>query len=93
MPFTKTSQKLTNRAERHSRVRERNWKGNVEADDHNDVMTVPEVSEYLRLSESTIYKLAQEGKLPGRKIGGTWRFSREGLDSWLRQPSGLEQST
>jgi excisionase family DNA binding protein len=49
------------------------------------VMTVQEVSQYLRLAESTIYKLAQEGKLPGRKIGGRWRFSRESLQRWLEK--------
>jgi excisionase family DNA binding protein len=47
------------------------------------VMTIQEVSAYLRLAESTVYKLAQEGKLPGRKIGGRWRFSRESLQRWL----------
>lgn len=88
----KTPQKPTNRAGLHSRLREQNWKGDVEANEHNSVMTVPEVSEYLRLSESTIYKLAQEGILPGRKIGGAWRFSREGLDKWLRQPSEQENN-
>ncbi len=49
------------------------------------VMTVDEVSEYLRLGKSTIYKLVQDGELPGRKIGGTWRFSREGLEEWLKE--------
>jgi excisionase family DNA binding protein len=54
------------------------------------IMTVHEVSEYLKLAESTVYKLAQEGKLPGRKIGGTWRFSRNGLDEWFKEgPAAL----
>jgi len=47
------------------------------------VMTVKEVSVYLRLAESTVYKLAQEGQLPGRKVGGAWRFSRKGIEGWL----------
>jgi len=47
------------------------------------VMTVKEVSAYLRLAESTVYKLAQEGQLPGRKVGGAWRFSRKGIEGWL----------
>lgn len=51
--------------------------------DSNSVMTVREVSAYLRLAESTVYKLAQEGELPGRKIGGAWRFSRRGIEDWL----------
>lgn len=49
----------------------------------DEVMTVKEVSSYLRLARSTVYKLVYEGKLPGRKIGGTWRFSKKGLDEWL----------
>lgn len=49
------------------------------------VMTVKEVSTYLKLAESTVYRLAQEGQLPGRKFGGTWRFSRKTLDKWFRQ--------
>jgi excisionase family DNA binding protein len=51
----------------------------------DEVMTVKEVSVYLRLAQSTVYKLVNEGKLPGRKVGGTWRFSRRGLDKWLRE--------
>lgn len=52
------------------------------------VMTVAEVAQFLRLAESTVYKLAQERKLPGRKIGGAWRFSREALEQWLIGPQG-----
>lgn len=51
--------------------------------DEDAVMTVKEVSAYLRLAESTVYKLAQEGHLPGRKVGGAWRFSRKGIEGWL----------
>ena len=46
-------------------------------------MTVQEVAVYLKLAESTVYKLAREGKLPGQKFGGAWRFSREQIDAWL----------
>ncbi len=52
-------------------------------DQEDAVMTVKEVSAYLRLAESTVYKLAQEGLLPGRKVGGAWRFSRKGIEGWL----------
>jgi excisionase family DNA binding protein len=61
---------------------------NVEQGDVVTVMTVAEVAAFLRLAESTVYKLAQDGELPGRKIGGTWRFSRKGLEDWLVQPAG-----
>lgn len=51
--------------------------------DSDAVLTVKEVSQYLKLAQSTVYRLAQEQKLPCRKIGGTWRFSRKGIDQWL----------
>lgn len=59
------------------------------------VLTIREVSEYLRLAESTVYKLAQKGKLPGRKIGGAWRFPKKNLDDWLQQqmPEKVAQQT
>lgn len=61
--------------------------------DEDAVMTVKEVSVYLRLAESTVYKLAQEGQLPGRKVGGAWRFSRKGIEGWLgERPSTKEAS-
>lgn len=37
------------------------------------IMTLAEVAEYLKMSSSTVYRLARQGKVPGRKIGGTWR--------------------
>jgi excisionase family DNA binding protein len=61
----------------------------MSAIDADAVLTVREVAHYLRLAESTVYRLAQEGKLPGRKIGGAWRFPKKSLDEWLneRQPA------
>ncbi|MCB0695542.1 MAG: helix-turn-helix domain-containing protein [Saprospiraceae bacterium] len=47
------------------------------------VMTVKEVSEFLRIAESTVYRLVQEGEMPGRKVGGMWRFSRKSIETWL----------
>lgn len=49
----------------------------------DEVMSVKQVSVYLQLAPSTIYKFTKEGKLPCRKVGGTWRFSRSTLDAWL----------
>ncbi len=41
------------------------------------ILTLKEVAEYLKLTEKTAYRLAAEGKLPGFKVGGSWRFKRE----------------
>lgn len=54
---------------------------------HDLVMTIDELSAYLKIAKSTLYKLAQEGKLPGQKIGRHWRFHREAIDGWLKQSS------
>jgi len=47
------------------------------------VLTITELSKYLKISRSTLYKLAQEGKLPAQKVGRHWRFHREAVDEWL----------
>jgi len=47
------------------------------------VMTVDEVASYLRIPRSSVYKLAQEGKIPARKVGKHWRFHRDTIDHWL----------
>lgn len=47
------------------------------------VMSIGELSRYLKISRSTLYKLAQEGKLPGQKVGRHWRFHRDAVDGWL----------
>ena len=48
-----------------------------------DVMTLNEVAEYLRIPRSTAYKLVQEGRIPGQKVGRQWRFRRDTIDRWL----------
>ena len=48
-----------------------------------DVMTFEEVMAYLRIPRSSLYKLAQEGKIPSQKIGRHWRFRRRAIDRWL----------
>lgn len=50
------------------------------------IMTIREVANYLRVAESTVYKLANEGQIPGRKVGGGWRFSKRELERWLIRP-------
>lgn len=51
----------------------------------DSVMTIGELAVYLKIPKSTLYKLAQEGKLPGQKVGRHWRFHRGAVDDWLRQ--------
>jgi excisionase family DNA binding protein len=48
------------------------------------IMTAKELSKFLKLSESTIYKLAASGEIPGFKIGDSWRFELEEIQKLIR---------
>lgn len=47
----------------------------------DNAMTIDELSAYLKIAKSTLYKPAQEGKLPSQKVGWHWRFHREAVDA------------
>lgn len=49
----------------------------------DEILTLKEVAGYLKLAEKTAYRLAAEGKLPGFKVGGSWRFKREDVLQWI----------
>ena len=51
----------------------------------DDILTIDTLAEYLRISKSTLYKLVQNGRLPGQKVGKRWRFHKGAIDDWLRQ--------
>lgn len=51
----------------------------------SSVMTVKEVADYLKMKVVTIYKHAQEGKIPAFKVGSTWRFKKETIDKWIER--------
>ncbi|MBK9187702.1 MAG: helix-turn-helix domain-containing protein [Phycisphaerales bacterium] len=55
-----------------------------------DVMTVEQLADYLQISRSTLYKLAQEGKVPGQKVGKHWRFRKDAIDRWLDDKSSAQ---
>ena len=47
------------------------------------VMTLDELATYLKLPKSPLYKLVQQGRVPGQKLGKQWRFGRAAIDRWL----------
>lgn len=60
---------------------------------YDEIMTLPEIAEFLKIGEKTVTKMVQEGKLPGTKIGGQWRFMREIVREWLtRQMQAVPQN-
>ena len=53
--------------------------------DLKEFYTAEEISNYLRLPRSTVYKLAQDKVIPGFKVGKHWRFRRVIFEQWLKQ--------
>jgi excisionase family DNA binding protein len=58
-----------------------------------EIMTTEEVARYLRLTEATVYKLAQAGDIPAAKLGRTWRFKRDLIDEWFRLQGSMPEDS
>ncbi|OQA15137.1 MAG: Helix-turn-helix domain protein [bacterium ADurb.Bin363] len=56
-----------------------------------EVLTVPDVARLLNLSEITVYRLAKEGKIPAKKVGRCWRFSKETIEKWFSHQATWEE--
>ena len=51
--------------------------------ENDDILTIKELSLYLKLAEKTAYRLTSDGKIPGFKVGGAWRFRKSEIDRWI----------
>jgi excisionase family DNA binding protein len=58
-------------------------RGTIKMDMEKDVLTSDEAADLLGLSVFTVRDLARLGRIPARKVGKAWRFSRPGLMRWL----------
>ncbi|MGA7869923.1 MAG: helix-turn-helix domain-containing protein [Candidatus Binatus sp.] len=47
-----------------------------------EILTISELSEHLRVHPTTIYRLLREGRIPGFRVGSAWRFSRAAIEIW-----------
>ena len=54
--------------------------------DPPEVMNAEQAGQFLQIDEAVVIELAEAGKLPGRKLGDAWRFSRAALVAWLSTP-------
>jgi len=50
---------------------------------------VDRLAAYLHMMPANIAKLAERGKLPGRRVGGAWRFSAAEIHHWMEDRIGL----
>ena len=60
------------------------------SDQIKPAMTVRDVAAFLAVDEKTIYRLAQQGKLPGFKVAGTWRFQMPDIQGWIDEQKRLQ---
>ncbi len=54
------------------------------------LLTTKEAAEYLKLNQMTVYRLAQQNKIPASRVGGSWRFSMDILDQWLAKQAVMD---
>ncbi len=55
------------------------------------VMTLEEVSRYLRINKSTVYRMARDGTLPAWKLGNVWRFKKDSIERWIAETQKTQQ--
>jgi excisionase family DNA binding protein len=51
----------------------------------NDILTIEEAADYLRLGKRSVYKLAKAGKIPAKMVLNKWRFEKASLREWVRK--------
>lgn len=59
--------------------------GDLMTEMDSEILTLEEVAVYLKAGKRTVYRLTQKGEIPAFKLGGTWRFRRSELDSWIAE--------
>lgn len=50
---------------------------------NDEILTIKEVADYLKVNERTIYRLANKGEIPAFKVGNNWRFERAKIAKWM----------
>lgn len=58
----------------------------------DDIMSLNELSDYLRTPKSTLYKLTEAGKIPSFKVGKELRFKKISIDKWIEQQEKAKMS-
>ncbi|NKL02981.1 helix-turn-helix domain-containing protein [Rhizobium leguminosarum bv. viciae] len=51
----------------------------------DEILTIKELASYLKIAEKTAYRFVSEGRIPGFKVGGSWRFRRSEIKRWIAE--------
>lgn len=57
------------------------------------IFTIEELSSYLKIPKTTLYKLVREGKISCQKIGRHWRFREIAIDRWLEEANPVRNQS
>lgn len=55
-----------------------------------EVLNLKEAAQLLQVAEQDLREAVERGEVPGRILGGEWRFSRYALHDWLNGPGNEE---
>jgi excisionase family DNA binding protein len=50
-----------------------------------ELLTLNELSRYLKISKPTLYKMVEKGNIPALKIANQWRFKKEDINRWIEK--------
>lgn len=59
----------------------------------DQIMTVKEVADYLKVNERTVYRMAAASQLPAFKVGGSWRFKQTEIELWINEQHNQQDET
>jgi len=57
-----------------------------------ELLTTKQLQEILKVDRTTIYRMADSGRIPAIKVGNQWRFPREQIEVWLWKQSAASQA-
>jgi PTS system nitrogen regulatory IIA component len=55
----------------------------------NELMTIEDLADYLKVTRRTIYDWLKHNKIPAIKLVGQWRFKRDKIDAWIDSSTQL----
>ena len=59
----------------------------------DQILTVKEVAEYLKVNDRTVYRMPTAGDIPAFKVGASWRFKLSELELWMEKQHNQSQQT
>lgn len=57
----------------------------------DEILTVKELADYLKIAEKTAYRFVAEGKIPAFKVGSAWRFKKDEIDAWIKSQNTMNK--